>query len=224
MNSTPSSLDRVSALTRRYARYGQSQPGLGLMLGGALALLALWLLPIFPDPQIFLPYPHLVSGPNWENLGFYQVLQVQGALHALSIVLVPAVWVLGKESLRTWHIRRYGAVEERQTAAMHLTRMGLAILLGLGCVAFPICLMLAWGGWFFTFTSSVQVFLGLGLCVLAPWVTVRFIRGYQESIIWLLGLVAVVPEVWGPGPGPSCAVTSHPIACRGSRTDPIHGC
>jgi len=197
MNPAPRSLDRVSDLTRRYARYGQSHPGLGLMLGGALVLLAMWLLPDFPDQTLFLPFPQYAKGRPWEVMGIELAFLVQHALHALCVVLVPVLWILGKEGLRAWHLGRHGAVEERQTAALHNTRLGLAALLGLVGVATPIGLMLAWRGFFFSVTSSMQVTLGLGLCVAAPWATLRFIRGYQEALIWLLGLMAVISEVWG---------------------------
>ncbi len=73
--------DRLAQLSRRYARYGHSLPGLSLALGGVVVLLLLLAPPLIQnDIQVC-----------WQN---------QRGLHALIVAALLAVWHLTKEWLR----------------------------------------------------------------------------------------------------------------------------
>ncbi len=192
-------LDRISGLSRRYARYTQSQPGLGLLLGGALALLAMAILPrIGSSDAGFMMSPY-ANDKAWSLFVIDQSAQCIGALRALVIVPFPLVWVLAKEALRAHHVAHLGEVTEQHGWRWNLARRILATLLGGVAFLCPIWFLLILKGHFFLTVSSVQVVLGLALVGLLPWATLRFIRGPQEAVLWGLGMLLVLAEVWGAG-------------------------
>lgn len=192
-------LDRISGLSRRYARYTQSQPGLGLLLGGALALLAMAILPGLATFQAGFVSSPWAKDKAWQLFEIAQEAQCQGALRALVVAIFPFLWVFTKETVRAHFVARLGEVTEQHGWRWNLARRILATLLGGVAFLCPIWFLLILKGYFFLTVSSVQVVLGLALVGLLPWATLRFIRGPQEAVLWGLGMLLVLAEVWGAG-------------------------
>jgi hypothetical protein len=198
MTTDIQALDRMADFTRRYARHSRSLPGLGLLLGGALALFGMWLLPTFTGrlPQRPFDYVHAsVMARDLHRLDFNYLYSVK----AIVAALLPILWILAKEALRYFHDQRFSLALEPETPAWRRIRIGLATGLSLVGVALPLWILVILQGNFFICISSIQVFLGLGACVAMPWATLRFIRGYQEAALWALGVFLVLLEVWGSG-------------------------
>ena len=158
--------DRLAQLSRRYARYGYSLPGLSLALGGVVIFL-------------FLLVPTLLINN----------LQVCGenidSLLAISVALLLAGWILAKEWLRERIYRSLGLAETRNSASGILFIRILTVAIAAMALAFPVD-MLAVLPHPVPAPSPVQIYIGMTACFALPWATLRFIRGIQEGILWLV--------------------------------------
>ena len=158
--------DRLAQLSRRYARYGHSLPGLSLALGGVLMLLLLFA-PLFLDEHVHA---------CWDN---------QRGLLALIVATLLAGWILTKEWLRQRIYQSLGIAEVRSSTAGIVFTKILAAAIALVALAYPVK-MLAVQPHPDPLPTTIQVYVGLTACLALPWCTLRFIRGAQEGILWCI--------------------------------------
>ncbi len=90
-------LDRLSELTRHYARYSRSAAGLGSVLGGVCGLVSYFV-------------GALVPLTLWSRL---------------VLAALPLVWIVAKELLQRRYYQRYGRVEELEGAGERRLRVFL---------------------------------------------------------------------------------------------------
>lgn len=170
-------LARLSQLSTRYARYGHSLPGLSLALGGVVMLLLLLAPPLIGN----------AAEVSWEH---------QRSLLALAVSALLALWLLAKEGLRRRIYQSLGLAETRPAPSTALFIRALAAGLAVLALAYPVKALLGPAA---QEPTSVQVALGLTACWALPWATLRFIRGWQEGLLWLvlgfwsLALIWVLP-------------------------------
>ncbi len=176
--------DRLAQLSRRYARYGRSLPGLSLALGGVVVMLLLLAPPLIGNNiQVC-----------WEN---------QRSLLALIAVVLLAGWLFTKEWLRQCVYQSLGFAESSNSARERIFNRLLAFTLGLLAITYPVR-WLAVKPHPTPDPTSVQIYVGLTACFLLPWITLHFIRGIQEGLLWALLVWWALEFVWGfPNLGPS---------------------
>lgn len=178
-------LARMAQLSRRYARYGHSLPGLSLALGGLVMLL-------------------MLIAPPWIGNNAKACREDQFGLLALTAAALMTVWILAKEWLRDRIYQSLGFAESAQTPSTAVFIRILAAALAALALAYPLRLL-----WAHTAPSpsSIQVYVGLTACWAIPWCTIRFIRGWQEGLLWAvlcfwtLALTWVFPLWEGMGRG-----------------------
>lgn len=176
--------DRLAQLSRRYARYSHSLPGLSLALGGVVIMLLLLAPPLIQN-QIQV---------CWEN---------QRGLLAISAAVLVAGWLFAKESLRLHIYQSLGLAESSTSSFERLLNGLLAFALALMAIFYPVR-WLAVKPHPTPDPTSVQVYVGLTACLALPWITLRFIRGIQESLLWVLLVWWALEFIWGfPNLGPS---------------------
>lgn len=168
--------DRLAQLSRRYARYGHSLPGLSLALGGVVIFL-------------FLLAPTLLINN----------LQVCGenidSLLAISVALLLAGWILAKEWLRERIYRSLGLAETRNSASGTLFLRILTAAIAVMALAFPVD-MLAVLPHPVPTPSPVQIYIGMTACFALPWATLHFIRGVQEGLLWFVVCFWALSLAW----------------------------
>lgn len=165
---------RMAQLSRRYAGYGRSLPGLGLALGGLVMLLLLLAPPLIQNEA------HIC----FEN---------QRGLLALSVALLLVVWILAKEWMRSRVYQSLGISEARSSTATKAFIRCLAAALAALAMAYPARLLLAPAT---PELTSLQVYAGLTACWALPWATLRFIRGWQEGLLWSVLCFWALALVW----------------------------
>ncbi len=176
--------DHLAQLSRRYARYSRSLPGLSLALGGMVVMLLL-LAPPLIENQVQV---------CWEN---------QRGLLALIAALLLAGWLFMKEWLRQRVYQSLGLAESSDSSKERLFNGLLAFALALLTISYPIR-WLAVKPHPTPDPTNVQVYVGLTACLALPWITLRFIRGIQESLLWVLLIWWALEFIWGfPNIGPS---------------------
>ena len=158
--------NHLAQLSRRYARYGHSLPGLSLALGGIIIFL-------------FLLAPTLLI----NNL---QVCTANiDSLLAISVALLLTGWILAKEWLRDRVYRSLGLAETRTSKTGTVFIRILAVALAAMALSFPVE-MLAVLPHPDPAPSPTQIYIGLTACFTLPWCTLRFIRGVQEGLLWFV--------------------------------------
>lgn len=177
MDRTPD-LERMTRLTRRYARHGRGLPGLSLALG-SLTLFGL-----------------LLAAASVQNLPLASPAGQRG-IFSLCIALLLAGWILLKEWLRDRLYLSMGLVELQEAGfekiLNRLSAAGIAAL----ALSYPVR-MLAAAPEPLSSSSLVQVQLGLAACLLLPWLTLRVIRGVQENLFWAFLCFWALDLSWGP--------------------------
>ncbi|HXC17260.1 MAG TPA: hypothetical protein VNV60_07460 [Holophagaceae bacterium] len=158
--------DHLAQLSRRYARYSHSLPGLSLALGGLVMLLLLFA-PLFLDE-----HAHVC----WEN---------QRGLLALIVALLLAGWLLIKEWMRQRIYQSLGIAEARSSTAEIVFTKLLATAIALVAFAYPVKALAAQPHPD-PLPTDIQIYVGLTACLALPWCTLRFIRGVQEGILWFI--------------------------------------
>ena len=167
-------LARMAQLSRRYARYGRSLPGLGLALGGVVMLLLLIAPPtIINNAQ--------VCGDN------------QHGLLALAVAALLALWILAKEWLRGRIYQSLGLAESAQAASTAVFIRVLAAALATLALAYPVKFLWAHAN---PAPTHIQVYVGLTACWALPWCTIRFIRGWQEGLLWFALCFWALALIW----------------------------
>lgn len=156
--------DRLAQLSRRYARYGRSLPGLSLALGGLVMLFLLLAPPLIGNN----------AQVCWEN---------QRGLLALTVAVLLASWVLVKEWLRMRVYQSLGLAEAIGTSSSPVFIRCIAAALALLALAYPVKLLLAHAA---PEPTAIQAYIGLTACFALPWCTLRFLRGWQESLLWFI--------------------------------------
>jgi hypothetical protein len=177
MNPDPASLDRMAQLSRRYARYSHSLPGLSLALGGITVFLMLF------APPLLQNYAQVC----WDN---------QRGLMALTVAALLAGWILIKEWLRLHIYQSLGLAEAQDSDSGLAFNRVLAIALALLALAYP-ARMLAVQPHSDPAPTVIQIYIGLTACLAMPWITLRFIRGVQESLLWALLAWSALEFIWG---------------------------
>ena len=178
--------DHLAQLSRRYARYGHGLPGLSLALGGLVVMLLLLAPPLIQNEVQVC----------WEN---------QRGLLALTAAALLAGWLFTKECLRQRIYQSLGLAESSDSARERLFNRLLAFTLALLAITYPVR-WLAVKPHPTPDPTSVQIYVGLTACFALPWITLRFIRGIQESLLWALLIWWVLEFVWGfPNLGPTSA-------------------
>ena len=158
--------DQLARLSRRYARYSRSLPGLSLALGGVTMLLMLLAPPSLAN--------HIqVSGDDYRGL------------LALTVAVLLAGWILAKEWLRQRIYHSLGIAEAGNSAAETVFNRLLATAIALIALAYPVR-VLAIQPHPGALPTTVQIYIGLTACLALPWCTVRFIRGVTEGLLWFL--------------------------------------
>ena len=158
--------DRLAQLSRRYARYGHSLPGLSLALGGMLIFLFLL------APTLLINNLHVCA----ENID---------SLLAISVALLLSGWILAKEWLRERLYRSLGLAETRTSGPRAIFLRILTVAIAAMALAFPVE-MLAVLPHPVPAPSPVQIYIGMTACFALPWATQRFIRGVQEGLLWFV--------------------------------------
>lgn len=158
--------DRLAQLSRRYARYGRSLPGLSLALGGMVILL------FVATPTLLITHVHVCR----ENIE---------ALMAICVALLLSGWIILKEYLRERVYQSLGLAETRiSTSGVIFIRL-LTVVITAMALWFPVE-MLAVLPHPDPAPSPTQVYIGLTACFALPWATLRFIRGVQEGLMWFV--------------------------------------
>lgn len=186
-------LETLSRLTRDYARHGRSLPGLGLIWGGVLLL-----------SRMGLPTLHrwiLPSAPPTDPTHSPLLMEVWQALFALEATLLLVLWLAGKEFLRRRVSLTLGEADPAPRPwETYLVGM-VAVAFGLAALWQPLFLIQN-PELFRVFAKPFPVCLGLAGLFLWPWVTLRWVRGWQEALMWAL-LAAPWPAMtWGMWYGP----------------------
>lgn len=158
--------DHLAQLSRRYARYGRSLPGLSLALGGVLMLLLLFA-PLFLDEHVHACFDN------------------QRGLLALLVAALLTVWILVKEWLRQRIYQSLGIAEAGASAGETVFNRLLAAAVAMIALAYPVK-MLAIQPHPGALPTTVQIYVGLTACLALPWCTLRFIRGVTEGLLWFL--------------------------------------
>lgn len=167
---------KLAQLSRRYARYSHSLPGLSLALGGVVMLLLLFA-PLFLDEHV------------------HACLDNQRGLLALIVATLLTVWILAKEWMRQRIYQSLGIAESKSSAVGIVFIRLLAIAIALIALAYPVK-MLATQSHPDPLPSIVQVYVGLTACLALPWCTLRFIRGVQEGVLWFILCFWVLALAW----------------------------
>ena len=158
--------DRLAQLSRRYARYGRSLPGLSLALGGVVMMLLLQAPPFLAN--------HLQTSAN----------DYRGLL-ALIVAVLIASWILTKEWLRQRIYQSLGIAEAEHSAAGTAFNRLLATAIALIALAYPVKVLVIQPRPH-ALPTAVQIYIGLTACLALPWCTLRFIRGAMEGVLWLI--------------------------------------
>ena len=169
--------DRLAFLSRRYARYSRSLPGLSLTLGSVVVVL--WAI----TPPFLMN--HLSAHP--EN-GW--------SLMALITASVLAGWILLKEWLRQRIYLSLGIAEAPGSAAEIRLNRALAAVISLLTLAYPVKAMVDPVA-ALPPPTPMQVCLGLAACFAMPWCTIRFIRGLAEGLLWVVLCYWALVCMWG---------------------------
>ena len=183
-------LDRVTQLSRRYARYGHSLPGLSLALGAATMF------------GFFLAPPFLFNHTE-------VCLANQFSLLALTAAALLTAWIVLKEWIRGRVYQSLGMAQSMEGATEPFLNRLLALMLALLALSYPVR-ALAEVPHPDPAPTAYQIAIGLAACCALPWVTLRFIRGLQEALLWILLAFFVLEFVWG-APNLS-ARGAHPMA------------
>lgn len=177
MDANPAKLDRMARLSRRYARYSHSQPGLSLALGAATMFFFLL------APPVLINHTEICR----EN-GF--------SLLALTVAALLCGWVLLKEWLRERIYQSMGFVQASESVIgpilIHIVAAGLVIL----SLSYPVRALAALPHPD-PAPTAYQIWIGLAACFALPWITLRFIRGIQECLLWVLLSFFALEFVWG---------------------------
>ncbi|HZU52954.1 MAG TPA: hypothetical protein VFF77_03605 [Holophagaceae bacterium] len=174
MNPDSTMLDRMAQLSGRYARYGHSLPGLSLALGGLVMLLLLLAPPLIGNN----------AQVCWEN---------QRGILALTVSALLVLWILAKEWLRNRVYQSLGISESRSSAAMNAFIRCLTVTLTALTLAYPARWLLAHAA---PEPTSIQIYAGLTACWALPWATLRFIRGWQEGLLWFVICFWALALIW----------------------------
>ena len=158
--------NRLAQLSRRYARYGHSLPGLSLALGGIVIFLFLL------TPTLLINNLHVCM----ENID---------SLLAICVALLLSGWIFTKEWLRERVYRSLGLAETRNSASGTIFLRILTVVIAVMALAFPVD-MLAVLPHPVPAPSPVQIYIGMTACFALPWATLRFIRGIQEGLLWFV--------------------------------------
>ena len=198
-------LARMTQLSRRYARYSHSLPGLSLALGAAAMF------------GFFMAGPFL--GNHTEVC-----LANQFSLLALTAAALLTGWIVLKEWIRDKVYQSLGIAQAEESAAELILNRLLALMLALLALSYPVW-ALAEVPHPDPAPTAYQIAIGLAACCALPWVTLRFIRGLQEAILWILLAFFALEFVWGVpnlsarGPHPEAmaafAILSFLLVCFG---------
>lgn len=91
----PNAIDRLARLTRDYARLSEGQAGLSSVLGGAFLLLVALV---------------EVAGHGWRFTWIGALAPLPSGV-ALTLAILPFLWLGARAGLRRWTSRRFGLVE-----------------------------------------------------------------------------------------------------------------
>lgn len=198
--------DRLAQLSRRYARYGHSLPGLSLALGGVVILM------FAAVPTLLITHVYVCR----ENID---------ALMAICVAVLLSGWIILKDWLRERVYQALGLAETRISTSGTVFIRVLAAALAVMALWFPVA-MLAVVPHPDPAPSPTQVYIGLTACFALPWATLRFIRGVQEGLMWFVvcfwGLalawmfpLEAIPRVLEHGPIALALVLTLPLAYFG---------
>jgi len=173
--------DRLAHLSRRYARYGRSLPGLSLALGGVVIL------------GFFLVPPLLINNLSGDSVDGWSLL-------ALCTALLVGGWLLAKEWLRGRIYLSLGLAEAPGSRSELRFNLVLTILIALLACAFAAKGLLDPAGPLHP-PSRVQMGLGLSACLALPACTRRYIRGVMEGLLWIALCYWALGFIWMAFPG-----------------------
>jgi hypothetical protein len=170
-------LVRMAQLSRRYARYGHSLPGLSLALGAAVM------------------FGFFFAGPFLGN--HTEVCPAnQFSLLALTAAALLAGWIILKEWIRGRVYQSLGMAQPMESIAEPFLNRLLALLLTLLALSYPVRALAALPHPD-PAPTAYQIAIGLAACCALPWATLRFIRGLQEAILWVVLAFFTLEFVWG---------------------------